>query len=95
MFGHLGGLLGIVPPLIVYLVFKDRGPFVKDQTTEALNFQLTVLGAYIVAFILSTFLFFPLTLLVWLGAAVFAVLGGLAANRGETYRYPVSLRLIK
>jgi len=98
MLGHLAGILSVVPTLIVYLVFKDRGPFVKDQTTESLNFQITALPAYVVTWILGWFLPFPLSLLnllLWIAVCVFSVLGGVAANKGETYRYPVNLRLIK
>jgi uncharacterized Tic20 family protein len=31
----------------------------------------------------------------WIACVVFSILAGLAANKGETYRYPVTLRLIK
>ena len=98
MLGHLGGiLLSFLAPLIVFLVQKDRGAYVKEQSAEALNFQLTVLIGYVVVTVLTiitlgfgSFLYLPL----WLVAVVFAVLAGVAANKGENYRYPVSLRMI-
>ena len=31
----------------------------------------------------------------WIAAIVFGIMGGLAANRGERYRYPFALRLVK
>ena len=51
---HLGGLFfGFLAPLIGYLVLKDRGPFVRAHTATALNFQLTLLIAYLVGGILT------------------------------------------
>ena len=41
-----------MPALIGYLVLKDRGPFVRAHTATALNFQLTLLIAYVVGGIL-------------------------------------------
>ena len=41
-----------VPALVGYLVLKDRGPFVRAHAATALNFQLTLLIAQVVAGIL-------------------------------------------
>jgi hypothetical protein len=42
-FAHLGGILGILPSLIIRLVFKDRGRFTAVEAKEALDFQITLL----------------------------------------------------
>jgi uncharacterized Tic20 family protein len=96
MLAHLGGIiLGFLAPLIIWLVFKDRGPFVKHHATEALNFQIALLIANIVAAILWVIgVGVLLTAALYIANIVFCILAGLAANRGEWYRYPVSLRLI-
>src|SRR5215468_220742 len=36
------GLLGFVASLIVYLVYKDRGPFVRENAANSLNIQITM-----------------------------------------------------
>ena len=97
MFAHLGGILGILPSLIIYLIYKDRGPFIKDQSQEALNFQITALIGYVALAVVAVILPIPIPLnvLLWIGVIVFSVIGGMAANRGEAYRYPFSLKLIK
>ncbi|MHB1614448.1 MAG: DUF4870 domain-containing protein [Actinomycetes bacterium] len=97
MLAHLGGIiLGFLAPLIVMLVQGSKSDFVRRQSTEALNFQITVLIGYVIGWVL-TFLVIGLIVLplVWIGSLVFAIMGGLAANRGEEYRYPVALRLVK
>lgn len=52
-FAHFGGILGILPSLIIFLVFKDRGARTRVEAKEALNWQITVLGAIVVLFILN------------------------------------------
>jgi len=44
---HLLGILGILPSLIIFLIFKDRGAKTKVESKEALNWQITALAAYI------------------------------------------------
>jgi uncharacterized Tic20 family protein len=99
MLAHLGGiLLSFVAPLIVWAMYKDRDEFLKDQSTEALNFQISVLIAYVAALILAGVtlgLLSLLPMLVWVANLIFCIIGGMAANRGERYRYPIALRLVK
>ena len=90
---RLAGWLG---PLIIYLTSGPKDPFVKDQAAEALNFQITVaIGLIVSAMLMIVLIGFVVYPLVWLVGVIFGVLGGGAANRGEWYRYPFSLRLVK
>lgn len=101
LIAHLLGIITwFVGPLIIWLISKDDSNkgFVTDQAKEALNFQITLTLAYIVAFILTVIslgLLFFVPTLVWIANLVFCILGGLKANNGEAYRYPFALRLIK
>lgn len=45
---HILGILGPLPSLIIFLVFKDRGARTRTESKEALNFQITALIAFIV-----------------------------------------------
>ncbi len=105
-FAHLGGILGFLPSLIIWLVFKDRGAFTNREAKEALNFQITAAIAYIALMVLTTILSLVtfgifgliaplLYLALWAGVIVFSILGFLKAKDGIPYRYPVALRLIK
>jgi len=97
MLGQLSGiLLGFIGPLIVMLVFGPRNAFVKSQSTEALNFQITIAIAYVVSIILTLVLIGAfLLMIVWVVNIVFCILAGLKNNSGEEYRYPFTLRLVK
>jgi uncharacterized Tic20 family protein len=104
-FAHLGGILGILPALIIWLIFRERGAFTNTEGKEALNFQITIILASIalgiVFGILSVALWFLafflafLPYLPWIASLIFSILGFLKSKEGEHYRYPVSLRLIK
>ena len=102
---HLGGIFWILPSLIIWLVFKDRGRRSDIEAKEALNFQITVTIAWFAVFFIGTFLalvtfgigflFNLLGLAVWIMTVVFSIMGFLAVKDGGTYRYPVSVRFIK
>ncbi|WP_406317643.1 DUF4870 domain-containing protein [Streptosporangium sp. NBC_01639] len=94
---HLLGLLTwFIGPLVLYLVKKDESPYVRDQAAEALNFQLTLVIAYVVSWILAFMLIgFLLMPVVWIGSIVFMIIAAVAANRGENYRYPLSIRFLR
>ncbi|MBA4247671.1 MAG: DUF4870 domain-containing protein [Microbacterium sp.] len=104
-FAHLGGVLGFLPALIIWLVFKDRGSFTNQEAKEALNFQIAVTIAYVALNVLSLILgavtfglgsiIGLLVPLVWIAAVIFSILGFVKSKDGNGYRYPVSIRLIK
>jgi uncharacterized Tic20 family protein len=88
-------VLSIIGPIIILVVFGKRSAFVADQSKEALNFHITVLIATFVSFLLCFVLVgFVLLPVVIIGSIVLGVIGGLQANQGIPYRYPVTLRLV-
>jgi uncharacterized Tic20 family protein len=79
MWSHFGGaisflalftgwlaILAIIPALVFYLAFGKRGERVRQEAKEALNFQITMVGAMIVwaivAAVIYAILFVPLVL---------------------------------
>ena len=96
MIAHLLGIvLGFLGPLIIWLIKKEQSPFVEDQSKEALNFQITVLLAHVIAgaawMICIGMILTPAVIIV---SIVFCIIAGMAASKGELYRYPFALRLI-
>jgi uncharacterized Tic20 family protein len=95
-FAHLGGILGFLPPLIIWLVFKDRGRFTNTEGKEALNFQITILFAYVIGWILSIVLIgFFIVVAASIVSIIFSILGFIQAKDGHPYRYPFAIRLVK
>lgn len=93
---HIGGIFfSFLPALIGYLILKDRGPFVRQQTATALNFQLTVVIAYIICYILVFIVIGSLLLTaVWIINIIFCILAAVAASRGQRYVYPAAIRFV-
>jgi len=97
MLCHLGGVVSsFVIPLLIWLIKKGQSKFVDNQGKEALNFQITLFFCYFIGGIIACFgLGLIVILAVWVDCLVFSIIGGLAAQRGEVYRYPMTIRLIK
>jgi uncharacterized Tic20 family protein len=97
MLAHLLGLfLGVIGPLIIWLIKKDQSTFVNDQGKEALNFQITVLIALVACSVLSVVVIGALLMpIVGIADLVLIIMASIAANNGQTYRYPVNIRFIK
>lgn len=98
---HLGGFflcLGFLPSLIIWLVKKDDSPFVADQAKEALNFQIWVFIAGLVAWIIAmaTCVGSILNFVIFIADVVLMIMAAIDANKGNLYRYPIPYpRLVK
>ena len=88
-----GNILG---PLIAWMIKRDEYPLVDDQGKEALNFQISMTMYSCVCGILF-FLIVPIAVALALGVfgIVVTIIAALQANKGEYYRYPMTIRLIK
>ena len=99
-YAHLGGILGFLPSLIIWLVYKDRGPFVTSEARKALNFMITATIAWVAVYILDV-AFLPyllaslLNLAIWVVVVVFSIQGFQSAQKGQPFKYPFSLELVK
>ena len=103
---HLGGILYFPPSLIIWLVFRERSGFVDQEAKKALNFQITVAIALVAVFILNIALSGPLGFLfgllvwlldlaIWVTSLIFSIQGYQSVQRGQAYKYPFTLDLIK
>jgi uncharacterized Tic20 family protein len=80
-------------PLIAYIVFKDKGPFLGHHVKESLNFAITMV---LVAIVLAVSVVGWLIL--WalpIYYVVFRIIAAVKTSQGEFYKFPLILRLIK
>lgn len=102
---HFGGVFWLLPSLIIWLVFRERGQRTNVEGKEALNWQINFVGVEIAIIIVSTILgFIPfvgwiIALLLWLVwwvlwvlNLVFSILGGVKVQQGGSYRYPFMIK---
>jgi uncharacterized protein len=96
MFAALGGIIiYFVAPLVIYLIYKDRDPFIRRHAAQAVNFQIIIAIVEIVSVPLY-FVVIGLGTALAAGVAfyVFSILAAVAANRGEPYDYPYIPQMI-
>jgi len=90
MIANLGGFLFyFIAPLVIYLIFKDRDPFIRRHAAQALNFQIIAAIGYVISGVLIFILIgFFTGLAIFICWIVFPIMGAIAANKGEPYDYP-------
>jgi uncharacterized protein len=105
MFAHLAplvamvlsaGTLGFVGSLIIYIVYKDKGPFVRAHAANSLNVQIITAIVLLISI--------PLMLLIigffTFGAAIIVafvlhIIGAMKANQGEWWDPPLTPRFVR
>lgn len=91
----LGIFLGFIGPLIIYLVKPEEG-YVKTQAKEALNFWITITIGYVIGGVLTFILIGGLIMAVaGIYGLIMAIIAAMACSKGEDYRYPFAIRLVK
>ena len=89
------GVLGFVASLVLYFVYKDRGPFASENAANSLNVQITtgivLLISIPLMLVLVGFVTYALALVF---AFVLHLMGALKANSGQWWRPPFTLRLV-
>ena len=115
LFAHLSILVGglvtygwaasfgsFIGPLVIWLIQKDKMPFVADQAKEALNFGITLTIACFVLLMLTilslgigALVTIPAFMVIGIAALVFVIIAAIKASEGVAYRYPITLRLVK
>ncbi|HET7658809.1 MAG TPA: DUF4870 domain-containing protein [Oryzihumus sp.] len=96
IFAHLGGtFLSFLVPLVIFLVYKDRDPFVRRHSSQALNFHITLFIAYLVSAILI-FVLIGLVLLplLFVASIVLTIMAAVAANDGRDWVYPGAIQFV-
>ncbi|WP_210433582.1 DUF4870 domain-containing protein [Zobellella endophytica] len=102
MFCHLSVFAGfiiplgnIIAPLVLWLMKRRASGYVDHHGREVLNFQITLLLAMVVCWLLALVLIgFVLMAVLGIAALILTIVGIVKASRGEYYRYPFSLRLV-
>lgn len=94
------GVTFIIPPLVALALWQiknDESAFIDDQGKEALNFQISL--------VLLALILIPITIftcgiggVLYIGLPVLAIVGGImggvAASKGQYFRYPMCFRVV-
>jgi uncharacterized Tic20 family protein len=97
------GTLGFVAALVIYLVYKDKGPFVRQHAADAVNIQLNALlwavvlavVGFVLLIVLVGFLLWALLAVVPIVATALHVIGAIKAYNGEQHWSPLTIRFVQ
>jgi uncharacterized protein len=93
---HIGGLFtSWVAPLVIYLIKKSEPgeTFTTENAKEALNFQITLFIVFMV--LMFSFIGIFLIFIPMIFNLVVTIMAAVKASNGVSFRYPLTLRLIK
>src|SRR4029450_3144253 len=86
----------VIGPLTIWLTRRDRDPFIDQAGREALNFGITIAICGTVLLVAALMLVgIPFLIIGVVAWVVLASLAATKASQGETYRYPLTLRLVR
>jgi len=96
---HLSVFLGVglILPLIVYLVTKDdSSSTIPAHAKETLNFHISLfiyaaIGGVLIVAVIGIFILFAVAL----AGVVLSIVGAVKASNEEVYQYPLTLRFVK
>ena len=80
-------------PLVAYLIFNGKGPFVTHHVKESLNFGITMVLWFVILAVSIVGL-----LVIWAVPIVYVILrivAAVQASQGVFYKYPLTIRFIK
>ena len=103
MLSHFSAFTGLIfpfgnflSPLIIWLIKKEELPLVEDQGREVLNFQISMTIYFLISGILCIILIgIPIVIGLVIFCFIITIIAAISANDGQSYRYPINLRLIK
>ena len=91
--GYIVPLAGLFVPIVLWQLKKDDSPVIDLHGKIVANWMITMLIMAAVFGLLSAiFIGIPLLVALAVAALAFPIVGGVKANNGEAWRYPLSIR---
>lgn len=93
--GYVVPFAGLITPILIWQLKKDEFPEIDAHGKEVLNFLLCMFIYGVVAGLLVVLLIgIPILMALGVIAVVFPIVGGIKANEGRFWKYPLMLRLL-
>jgi len=96
MFMHLSQFIGLLVPLVLWLINKKKDPSIDQHGKNIINWWLSSLiywagGAILAMVIVGFFVMFA----VLVCSIIFTIMAAVKANKGEVWAYPMSIKFLK
>ncbi len=93
--GFVVPLAGLVAPIIIWQIKKAEYPELDAHGKIAVNWILSlILYSVLSALLVLVLVGIPLLIALGVVAVVFPIIGGIKANNGETWNYPLSIQFL-
>lgn len=93
--GYVAPVAGLIVPIILWQIKKEEFPSVDAHGKMVLNFILSVMLYAVIGFLLTFVLIgIPLLFALSIVSIVFPIIGGIKANAGELWQYPLVIRFV-
>jgi uncharacterized Tic20 family protein len=94
--GFVVPIAGLAAPIIIWQLKKEELPGIDEHGKVVVNWILSAIiygavGTVLVFAIVG----FPLLAALGLACIIFPIIGGIKANNGELWRYPLSIQFLK
>lgn len=94
--GYIIPLVGLIAPIVIWQMKKDEYPILDEHGKAVVNWIISELiyGAICFALIFIV-IGFPMLMILGILAVVFPIIGGIKANNGELWHYPMTITILK
>ena len=90
--GYVAPIAGLIAPIIIWQVQKDKLPGIDEHGKVVVNWIISLI-LYVILSTLFLFIFIGIPMLIALIVAtiIFPIIGGIKANDGQLWKYPLSI----
>ncbi len=94
--GFILPILGLVVPIIIWQIKKTDLPEIDAHGKIVVNWIISAIIYGVICFLLAfTFIGAPLLFVLGALCIIFPIIGGIKANNGELWKYPLSIQFLK
>ena len=92
----LAPLAGVIVPILIWQIKKTELPEIDEHGKIVANWIISAIIYGIVSvFLIVVLIGVPLLVVLFVLAIIFPIIGGLKANNGEVWKYPLSITFFK
>jgi uncharacterized protein len=90
--GYIIPLGGFIVPIVIWQTLKSRLPGIDEHGKIVCNWIISAFLYWVVCILLFFLVVgFPFALVLGVLSVIFPIIGGIKANNGEAWRYPLSI----
>jgi len=96
LLGYMVPVAGLLAPILIWQLKKGEMPELDDHGKMVVNFMISMLIYSLISFVLL-FVFVGVLcyIALFIMGIVFPIVGGIKANHGELWKYPLVISIIK